>query len=137
MKTVKNNMRKAPAMRIDPVMKGSLTVEASLLIPFLFFILAALVLMIISCRSSLLLESNVMMESEAEVMAEKEMSASELLLGRWSAVSEGSDTTYALIPGIRQLTGGDLICSCSVTSIRINYVNDWYKSGFLKRKSYE
>lgn len=114
-------------------MTGSLTVEASMLIPFLFFLLAAIVLMIMNCRSAIVLESNIMMESEAEVMNKKNASVTGIILNKWSATASGSGMTYSLFPGIRQMIGGDLTYSSEITSIRINYVDDWYRSVFMKR----
>ena len=125
-------------------MQGSLTVEASLLVPFVVMLLFALICLMLASQQKAAMQARVDIEAEQEVMAmDKEEKTGEAVSAvdavydviRSQRRSRKSARELLRMPhgGIRSLTGTDFELEAFAAAVRVIYVDDWLKAHALKR----
>lgn len=125
-------------------LKGSLTVEAALLVPLVIMMLFAMICLMLAAQQKAVLQARVDMEAEAAVMGGAEdgeegirvPSAGDLYnalrsLERSEKRAQGSFSVPHA--GIRRLTGGDLSFEAFASAVRVVYVDDWLKNHAIRR----
>ncbi len=111
-------------------MAGSLTVEASLLVPFITFIIFAVVLLMLAAAGGAQLQAMADGEADRQVMAPEDEQQDTGLLDKLRCIRRAtvskSGAVNAPHAGIAALTGGVLEYSAEAHALRVVYVSDWF-----------
>ena len=125
-------------------LKGSLTVEAALLVPLVIMMLFAMICLMLASRQKAVLQARVDMEAEAAVMggaADGEegvrMPSAGDVYNALRSLERSERRAGGSFPvphaGIRRLTGGDLDFEVFACAVRVVYVDDWLKNHAIRR----
>ena len=126
------------------ILRGSLTVEAALIVPMVIMMLFALICLMLASQQKAVLQARTDAEAELEVMAmdgtEPDGETGPAVRAVYDALrsqkrSHKSAGEVMRLPhgGIRRLTGGDFTLEASAAAVRVVYVDDWLKAHVIER----
>ncbi len=116
-------------------LSGSLTVEASLLVPLVTFMIFALILLMLAALEGSRLQAAADGEADRKVMAMTDAGEDTGIIDRLRMIRRArvSKDGNISVPhaGIRAVTGGGLACHAEGEALRVLYVQDWFAKKLL------
>lgn len=138
--------------------KGSFTVEASILVPFILFILMAVIYLLFFLHDRAILQSCALREGEKILWQQSEVSENSAPLLMMQLLSESASTDGSLagrllngiqsfrtakvhmkgqmhigIAGSAELAGPDMTADTAMQALRVAYTDDWLKTFLINR----